>query len=128
MPLEWLVSLVLGGIGGAALLTWALGWSRPFRIGDEATARAEWLRHWPDDRVETVHLAPDGQAALVLTGRGRGLLRSFGADTVAHYIRAATATETVLSLDFGDFGSPPARLRLDAGTLALWTRALEDRP
>lgn len=128
MPLEWLVVLVVGGIAGAGLLTWALGWSRPFLISDAAIARSEWGRHWPDDPVTASHIAPDRRAALVRTPRGWGLLRSFGADTVAHYIHTATPAPGALSLDFGDFGSPPARLRLDAETLAFWTQALKDRP
>ena len=128
MPLEWLIILVVGGIAGAALLTWAFGWSRPFHIANPETAHAEWARHWPEAPAIRVLITPDGRAALVETAGGPGLLRSFGADTVAHMIHAHRADDTTLTLDFADFASPPARLRLDKATLALWTGVLEEAP
>ena len=124
MPLHWLVLMVVGGIAGAALSTWALGWARAFQIVDEATARREWQRHWPDLPPRAVHLAADRRAALIETEAGPGLLRAFGADTVAHLVRAHRDGPEGLWLDFGDFGSPPCRPALQPDERARWGAVL----
>ena len=81
MALELLLALVLGGISGIAVLLHLTGRSRQAVLGVE-TARTAWLRHFPEDSVLRVLPADGGQAALVLTSGGPGLLWAFGADTV----------------------------------------------
>jgi hypothetical protein len=50
MPLPVLIALVIGGIAGIALILHLSGRSRVVAL-TEVTARAAWLRHFPDDRV-----------------------------------------------------------------------------
>lgn len=125
MPLEILLPIVILGISGIVILTHILGYSRRFTITDETTAIREWHHHWPEDRVLHLRIADDGLSALVITTRGAGLLRSFGADTVAHRIKAATLTHDGLRLDFGDFGTPPTRISLPTDDLPLWQSDIE---
>ena len=120
MPLHILLILVAGGIAGIAGLLHLLGHSRPFALADAATARREWQRHWPEDAVSHVYLAPG--AALVDTDRGPGLLRPFGADTVAHRVAEMQDTPRGLRLGFADFAAPDVVLPLAPETRALWCR------
>lgn len=125
MPLEIVLVLVVGGIAGIALLLHLTGHSQPFRIADTETARREWLRHRPDDRIMSVHLAEG--AALVLTEAGPGLLRPFGADTVAHRITAMAKAPLGLRIGFGDVAAPDVTLALPEGDVADWLKLWEDQ-
>ena len=124
MPLSVLVPLVVIGIGGIVVFLHALGWSRRFELGTEAVVRDEWSRHFPEDQVAQVWRAPTGLAALVITPEGPGLLRSFGADTVAHRIRAISPDTGGLRVDFGDFAAPGLRLALPEAIARDWLAAV----
>lgn len=108
MPLTILLPLVVLGIAGIGLLLHLTGQSRVFEIADEDIARREWLRHWPDDTVRTVHVLAG--AALIETETGLGLLRPFGADTVAHRVTGMHEARGGLRIEFSDFAAPPASL------------------
>ncbi|MEO1364365.1 MAG: hypothetical protein AAFU86_11380, partial [Pseudomonadota bacterium] len=80
MPLHILLILVVGGIAGIALALHLLGMTGadPLR-GD--TARAAWLRAYPDDSVQRVAVSADGRVARIDCAAGRGLVWRMGADT-----------------------------------------------
>lgn len=124
MPLEILLALVIGGIAGIAAILHLTGHSRSCPIPDAQTARQHWARHRPDDIILAVHLAQG--AALIETDHGLGLLRPFGADTVAHPLRGLARTPEGLRLRFHDFAAPDMTLTLTeteaADWLALWSR------
>lgn len=124
MPLHILLTMVGGGIAGIALLLHLLGHSRAFDLTDAGTARREWVRHWPDDVVSHVYLGP--AAALVETDNGPGLLRPFGADTVAHRLAGLSETANGLRLSFADFAAPDVILSLKPETRALWLRVWQE--
>lgn len=126
MPLGLLVLLVVAGIAGIALLLHLTGHSRAFEIADETTARREWLRHCPDEDVRAVLIAANRRAALVETDRGRGLLWSFGADTVAQSFDRVEVTDRPdgLILRLGSFTAPAVRLSLSPEERAAWRTRL----
>ena len=125
MPLEILVALVVGGIAGIAVLTHFLGWSRqvPFTAD---SARAAWLRAYPDDAPEALIVARSGQAALVQTSQGAGLVWRFGADSTARMVRGARVASgrSGLRIVLADPGAPVVKVRLDPDEIALWSEAL----
>lgn len=118
MPLELLLPLVVVGIAGIALLLHLTGHSRPFRLDDAATAAREWSRHFPQERPQAVHLAPG--AVLVETEFGVGLLRPFGADTIAHRIAAMERSSTGLRIGFADWAAPDITLAVPPAIAADW--------
>ena len=120
MPLGVLLLLVVGGIAAIAALLHLLGHSQRFDLGNAGVARAEWLRHWPHDAVAHVYLGDN--AALIDTAQGPGLLRPFGADTVAHRITEMSETPRGLRIGFADFAAPAVALPLPPETRALWLR------
>lgn len=124
VPLHILLILVGGGIAGIALLLHLTGHSRRFALSDVGVARAEWARHWPEDDISHIYLARD--AALVDTNRGPGLLRPFGADTVAHRLAKLTKTPKGLRAGFADFAAPDVVLALPTETRALWLRVWQE--
>ena len=121
MPLEILLGLVVAGIAGIALLTMALGLAARRSLSQES-ARAEWLRHFPDDAVQSVWVAQDGHSALILTEAGPGLLWPMGADTVGRRLIDFDMIDTPTGLDitFHDFTAPRARLRLGEDERLVW--------
>lgn len=130
MPLHILIILVVGGIGGIAALTWALGLARPYRFATEDDARAAWLRSWPEDRITTVLLAPDGSAALIGTDHGPGVVFTMGADSSGHRLDGADIHETPggLRILFHDFATPRLDVALDPEARARWQQTLSERP
>lgn len=131
MPLPLLLILVIGGIAAIALLLHLSGRSE-IRALDPDSARAAWLRHFPDDPADTVTVTRDGHAAMVRTGAGVGLVWSFGADTVARHLRDCDLVETGTGLDiaFHDYTAPRVRLVLEPDERAAWQNAItsRDRP
>lgn len=121
MPLELLLVLVIGGIGSIALLLHLTGYSA-IKPMDNDTARAGWLRHFPDDPALDLTLSGDGRAALVRTHTARGLVWQVGADTTARKLGDHHFTDTAhgLLLRFDDFGSPRLKLRLSDKERAHW--------
>jgi len=130
MPLHILIVLVVGGIAGIALLTWAFGLSKPLRFMTEAQARDAWLRHWPEDRIAMIHLAPDGSAALIETDQGPGTVFPMGADSCAHRLENAEIRETPggLRILFHDFGAPRLDVPLPPAARAQWRQILSETP
>ncbi|KDB05362.1 hypothetical protein U879_02090, partial [Defluviimonas sp. 20V17] len=114
MPLEILLIVVAAGMIGITLMLHLAGQTRAFEIADEETARGEWLRHFPDDEIHEVTLAPGNNAALIRTAQGPGLLWSLGADTVAYHMAhpSARACRKGLRVEIGDFAAPAVTLRL----------------
>lgn len=127
MPLGLLVALVVFGIAGTAILTHLFGYSRPFRIDSDETAARQWLRHWPDDRIRGIRRSADGQAALIDSSQGAGLLWSLGADTTARRIAGATPSpcRRGLRLDLHDFTAPHVTVALSADEARAWIDEIE---
>lgn len=125
MPLELLLTLVIGGIAGIALLLHLFGYSRPLTF-DEDSARAHWLRQYPMSRPGTVHLSQDRAAALVETPDGPGLVWAMGADSTAHLLTGATlrTTRRGLRIDLHDFAAPSVRVRLSPEARETWARLI----
>ena len=126
MPLHILIALVVGGITGIALLLHLSGRSHRSEL-TEVSARAGWLRQFPDDDILSITLASDAHAALIHTSQGQGLLWSFGADTVARRLvgSRARATGTGVEIRFPDYAAPRTRLRLNAAERQVWLSLLE---
>ena len=126
MPLEILLTLVIGGIAGIALLLHLAGRSRRCVLSREG-AEAAWRRHFPGDRIAEVTVAHDGHAALVLTDRGPGLLWAFGADTVARRLRDYDLIDRGdrLRVVFHDFTAPAVSLALDASERRHWLNLMQ---
>ena len=118
MPLAVLLPVVILGIAGIGLLLHLTGQSRSLTLTDTATARQHWDRHWPGASIAALDLA--GGAALVLDQDGPGLLRPFGADTVAPRLADLTETPEGLRAEFHDFAAPPVTLRLDPDARTRW--------
>ena len=121
MPLEILLVLVVGGIAGITLLLHATGKSR-LRLLTPDTARSEWLRHAPEDHIIDVMIAQDGHAALIRTDAGKGLLWSFGADTVARHLLDFDWMDHPkgIEVQFHDFSTPRVILSLDDSERQHW--------
>ena len=121
MPLATLLILVVGGIAAIALLLHLLGKSAALELSEES-ARAAWLRQFPDDTVHAVILAESRHAALIETQAGTGLIWSFGADTVARPLGGARLSETTnaLHIRFPDITAPGISLRLSPAERADW--------
>lgn len=128
MPLEILLILVVGGIAGIALALHLMGMSRSAPL-DEATARAGWLRQFPDNEIAHLRLARNGRAALVRTKSGQGVVWRFGADTVAHRIENVRVREVAsgLFLRFADFGTPKLMLDLAPDERLIWKEEIEGK-
>ncbi len=125
MPLSILLILVGGGIGGIALLLHFLGKSQPVVLTDN-TARAAWLRLFPEDTITNVTVSDSGLAALIVTDQGPGLVWSFGIDTVARPLGDAEITESKkrLKIRFPDFSAPRALITLSETERTDWRQKM----
>jgi hypothetical protein len=128
MPLSILLPMVVLGIAGIAVLLHLLGLSHRAVLADAAAARAAWLREYPGDAPVHVTLCQDHSAALIETGRGRGVVWPMGADTTARYLDGARAhrTKIGLRLDLPDYTAPRIHLSLDPDEAAAWQDALKE--
>lgn len=127
MPLWLFAVIVVGGIAGVIALIHFLGFSRQFHINNDDVTRTQWLRHWPDDQIQSLRRAKEGHAALVESQNGPGLLWSFGADTTARHIQSATTTpcETGLIFTLHDFTAPHVTITLGADEAKQWQSEIE---
>lgn len=127
MPLEILLIVVAAGMIGITLLLHFSGQTRSFEIVDEPTARREWLRHFPDDEIREIAIAPGNRAALVTTRQGPGLLWSLGADTVGYHMTRPRAhpCRHGLRVEIGDFAAPAVTLRLPPEERESWAARIE---
>ncbi|MBE1285782.1 MAG: hypothetical protein GJ676_20890 [Rhodobacteraceae bacterium] len=121
MPLEILLVLVVGGIGGIALLLHLSGRSELLVMSREE-ARAAWLRHVPGDDILDVTVSHTGHAALVQTNEGPGLIWAFGADTVARHLVDFDLLdlEEGLAVVFHDYSAPRVHLQLTEAERQRW--------
>ncbi len=126
MPLHILLILVIGGIGGIAILLHYLGLSSPRIFDGPEDATRQWLREFPDDEVVEVILNHRGTTGFVQTHQGPGLVWSFGADTVARRLHDFNVTpkKRGLRIDFHDFGAPHMLIPLDDFETSHWENLL----
>ncbi|AHM04882.1 hypothetical protein roselon_02564 [Roseibacterium elongatum DSM 19469] len=129
MPLDMLLTLVIGGIAGIALLLHLFGHSAALRL-DADDARRQWTRQFPDIPPSDVHLSQDRAAALIETPHGPGLVWAMGADATAHRLIGASLTETRdgLRIDVHDFAAPGLRVRLAPEARETWARLIVTQP
>lgn len=130
MPLEILLILVVGGIAGIALALHLAGLSRVPRF-DAASARAAWLREFPDDAVLDAAPSRDGHAARIEAASGRGIVWRMGADSAARPVAGAqsAASKDGLILHMRDYDAPKVRLKLSQEEAQTWARWIKgDRP
>lgn len=115
MALEVLIALVIGGIAGIAALTWGLGWGTALRLASPAEACTWWDREWPERPARGAILAADGQAALIDTAKGPGLVWVMGADCTSRPLDDARVAASATGLDvfFPDMATPHVAIRLD---------------
>jgi len=127
MPLEILLIVVAAGMIGITLMLHLAGQTRAFEISDEETARRQWQRHFPDDDIREITLAPGNRVALVKTAQGPGLLWSLGADTVAYHMAhpRVRPCRQGLRVEIGDFAAPAVTLRLPPEERARWAARIE---
>ncbi len=125
MPLEVLLTLVVGGIASIVVALHLLGKSAR-RVLSRDDAHAAWHRHFPDDTIVDVRLSGDGHAALVQTEQGPGLLWAFGIDTVARHLRDFDLIDTPngLRIRFHDYSAPGVTLVLGPDERAEWTNRM----
>ncbi|WP_083096092.1 hypothetical protein [Pseudophaeobacter leonis] len=128
MPLELLLTLVIGGITAIAVVLHLTGRSSQ-KVMTAAQAREAWLRQFPENHIAQLTLAEDGHAALVQLEDDTaplGLVWSFGADTVARSLHDTKATRAKhgLHLRFADFSAPQVLLRLSAAETDAWLRQI----
>lgn len=126
MPLNILLPLVVIGIAAIAVMLHLTGKSKRARLTQDS-ARAAWLRHFPDDQVAQVLAADEGHAALVETNQGWGLIWSFGADTVARHLTdvAIEDTKQGLRFKFSDFTAPSVRVILAPDERMIWRKMVQ---
>jgi len=86
------------------------------------------LRHWPEDTVGAVHIAPDGAAALIETDHGPGVVFAMGADSTGHRLDGAEIRETPkgLRIIFHDFATPRLDVPLPPEARARWQQILTE--
>lgn len=127
MPLGLLGAIVAGGLVALALLMHKLGFSRLSPVED---AEADWLREWPDDDVRHVITARSGEAALVRSGAGWGLVWRLGADRVARRLTDIEATPTAdgVQLILHDFTAPHVHVALETDEIKHWIKILREHP
>ena len=119
--------MVVVGITAIVVMVHLLGFSQRFQIADDTTACTRWLREYSGDQITSVARCQNGEAALIETDNGPGLVWAFGADTVAHRLAGADVVRAKdgLILRLHDFAAPKVRLRLDEIEAAAWQDKLE---
>jgi len=126
MSLELLLVLVVGGISAIVLILHLLGRSKTLVMTEE-TARAGWLRQFPDSDIADVTLAHDGKAALIRTTDDAGLVWSFGADSVARVLHDYDLQDHSKTMRFllHDFSAPSVTVHLNDTERQDWHSKLE---
>ncbi|MFV1493817.1 hypothetical protein VWX97_01000 [Phaeobacter sp. JH18-32] len=125
MPLEILVAMVLIGIVVIAILLHVTGRSAPVLMTRDTAAKA-WSRHDPDTQILNTWPSTLGQAALIETDLGLGLVWCFGADTIARPLAGVRLLDHPkgLKLRFADFATPSVVLHLSDAELNDWRRRI----
>ncbi|WP_425097605.1 hypothetical protein [Tropicibacter sp. S64] len=130
MPLHLLVPLVVGGIFAIMIATVVMGMNKPRRFESEADARYAWEREFPQIEVKALALSRAGNAALVDTMIGPGLVFAIGADSTARLLSGTrtTRTENGLTLHLPDYTAPTVHLALDPEEASVWATRIEAAP
>ncbi|ASM71200.1 MULTISPECIES: hypothetical protein [Roseobacteraceae] len=125
MPLYLLLILVIGGIASIALALHLLGLSQITPLGEDS-ARAGWLREYPDAEPQEITVTASGRAALIQTENGAGLVWAVGANTTARQLIAPRIADTAkgLRLTLRDPAAPRITLVLTDTERRTWRKAL----
>lgn len=128
MPLHVLITLVVFGIAGIAVLCHVLGYSRPRRFDTQEAARAAWLREFPEIPPTEVQLCQSGTAALIHTAQGPGIVWPMGADSTARFLTGATMRHDNGRLDIRlpDYTAPRLTLHLTPDEALRWHSASQE--
>ncbi|MBV6634654.1 hypothetical protein [Mameliella alba] len=126
MPLPGLVTLVALSVAGTAVVMQVTGVSRARRFTTAEAAGRVWLRAFPDVAVTGVTLCRSGQAALIASTRGPGLVRSMGTNGSACFLTGATVLPSSggVTLHLPDDSVPRVRLELEPEDVAHWTQRI----
>ena len=127
MPLTILLPLVILGIAGIAVLLHLLGLSRTAGFETEASARAAWLREFPDDVPRRITLCRNNSAALIDLADGEGVVWAMGADTTARHLSGAQIdrTDTGVRITLPDYTAPRIHLTLAEDEVPHWLNQTE---
>ncbi|MCP5072015.1 MAG: hypothetical protein GY947_01810 [Rhodobacteraceae bacterium] len=125
MPLSILLSLVIFGIAGIAVLLHLMGKSRQLVFESAPEVEHHWHRQHPDCRIERVAISKDGHTALVDSSCGVGLVWSMGADAACRLLEEGTEvadTGTGLMVTTSDYTAPSVKVALeDPEDRRVWT-------
>jgi len=131
MALPVLLSLVVFGIAGIALLLHVLGYSSTARLTDRDDAAAIWQDRYPDLPAGQIRVTADKSAALITGAWGSGLVWALGSDFVARpllhgHFQVIEANDRV-ELRTDDLTAPKITLSLTAPEREAWRSALTER-
>ena len=127
MPLTILLALVIGGIAGIALLTWAMGYGQEATIEDEAQLRALWDADNPHDPARDALLGQSRRAGLIETATGFGVVWPMGADFATRPVGDGRIhmTRRGVRLTLNDYTAPSIRLDLTPAEAQDWVDRIE---
>lgn len=128
MPLEVMASIVVVGLLAVYVMMRAMKFDQTLALTDEAIARAEWGADNVTAPADVVILAQSGQAALVRSRRGWGVLWVMGLDATSHDLAGADvqAHPKGLLLKFRDFAAPSVVLHLTSEEATAWRAQIEE--
>lgn len=130
MPLEVMASIVVVGLLAVYVMMRVMKFDQKLVLTDEAIARAEWGADNVTAPAEVVIVAQSGQAALVRSRRGWGVLWVMGLDATSHDLAGANvqAHPKGLLLKFHDFAAPSVVLQLTPDEATAWRAQIEEGP
>ncbi len=128
MPLEVMASIVVVGLLAVYVMMRVMKFDQKLVLADEAIARAEWGADNFTAPAEVVIVAQSGQAALVRSRRGWGVLWVMGLDATSHDLAGADvqAHPKGLILKFHDFAAPSVVLHLTPDEATAWRAQIEE--
>lgn len=128
MPLEIMASIVVVGLALVYAMMKVWKFDRCLVLSDDRIAQAEWGADNPTAPAQEVIVAASGQAALVRSRRGWGVLWVMGLDTASHDLNGARLSDHPkgLHLKLPDFASPSVVLQLTPDEVPLWRKQIEE--
>lgn len=128
MPLEVLASIVVVGLGLVYAMMKVMKFDRQLRLSGADDVRAEWAADNPTAPAQEVIVALAGQAALVRSRRGWGVLWVMGIDTASHDLAGASVHphKHGLKLKLHDFSAPSVVLTLTEDEIPVWRKKIEE--
>lgn len=117
MPLYILVPMVVFGVSGMVLLIWLLRPTNAFQMSGPEQAIEVWNHFNYENQASEARLNDDGSFALVTTGKGTGLVWSFGTDPLTRTFRKKAeivADASGLHINTSDFTAPILHIPLSA--------------